>query len=59
MTELQRQAFEACAVLRAHTNLFAALIENGSLEQMEEQLKNLQSAFAAVVAIGEQQKKAA
>ena len=59
MTEQQRQAFEAFAILRAHTNLFATLIESGSLEHMQEQMRNLQNAFAAVVAIGEQQKKAA
>ncbi len=59
MTEQQRLAFEAAAILRAHTNLFAALIENGNVDHMQEQMQNLQAALSALVALSEKQKQAA
>lgn len=49
MTESQKQVFEAFAVLRAHTQLFAQLIEQGTTEDMKAQLAQVQEALAKVV----------
>lgn len=51
MTEQQKQAFEAFALLRAHTALFTQVIEGGTVEDMQAQLQQVQDALKRVAAI--------
>lgn len=51
MTEQQKQAFEAFALLRAHTVLFSQVVENGTVEDMQAQLQQVQDALNRVASI--------
>ena len=51
MTEQQKQAFEAFALLRAHAALFAQVIEGGTVQDMQSQLQQVQDALNRVAAL--------
>ena len=58
MTEQQKQFFEAFAVLRAHTQLFAEMIGPAGINDLQAQLAQVQEALNRVAALPEGPKAA-
>lgn len=59
MNHEQKAAFEAYAILQAHTNLLTQVVSQGTVEDMRAQIAMVQQAIEAVAALQDQQAKAA